>query len=238
MNLNPHPPLKPRPLTAAAPRRRPAVTAPSEAAAPSGAATATAPPGMIRLNKSALLEVPINGLDAIKRLSKQHRSEQSMLTDQQPKPKQLSHIDDNDGDISPPPHIKATQDAARRHAAEARHLLEQNRYNRDNDRAALLESINSEPYMTQQGDVQVIMPQCRRPETVRSARLRSESRGEVGAVLGRDWTGFQKSNEIKNIGSLSGGKSRKNVRRRTVKRKRRLTRNKHRRANIRGTNRK
>ena len=225
--MNPHPPLNPRPPTAAPGRRKlMSVTA----ALP--AVTAAPPPGMIRLNKSALSEVPINGLGAIKRLSKQHRSEQPLqplwLSDQPPK--QLSPIDR----ISPPPRLQEKENARQ----TVLQRIQENRDNRENDRAKLVQILNSEPRMTQQGDVRVRMPQCRRPETVRSARLRSESRGEVGAVLGRDWMGFQKSNDLKNIGRLGGGKSRKNVRRRTVKRKRRLTRNKHRRANIRGTNRK
>ena len=227
--MDSHPPLNPRPPTAAPGRRNlmsvtaalPAVTAASEAA------TAAPPPGMIRLNKSVLSELQMHGLRAIQQLSKKRRSEQPLkslwLSDQPPK--QLSPIDR----ISPPPRLQEIEKARQ----TVRERIKANRYNRENDRAALLESLNSEPYMTQQGDVQVIMPQCRRPETVRSARLRSESHGEVGAVLGRDWMGFQKSNELKNIGRLGGGKSRKNVRRRTVKRKRRLTRNKHRRANIR-----
>ena len=218
--MDSHPPLNPRPPTAAPGRRNlmsvtaalPAVTAASEAA------TAAPPPGMIRLNKSVLSELQMHGLRAIQQLSKKRRSDQP--------PKQLSPIDR----ISPPPRLQEIEKARQ----TVRERIKANRYNRENDRAALLESLNSEPYMTQQGDVQVIMPQCRRPETVRSARLRSESHGEVGAVLGRYWMGFQKSNELKNIGRLGGGKSRKNVGRRTVKRKRRLTRNKHRRANIRG----
>lgn len=218
--MDSHPPLNPRPLTAAPGRRNlMSVTAapPLVTAASSEAATATAPV-MVRLKRRDLSELPMNGLRAIKQLSEKRRSEQPLkslwLSDQQPK--QLSPIDR----ISPPPRLQEKEKARQKVLQQ----IQANRDNREKDRAALLERINSEPYMTQQGDVRVRHSPCKRPETVRSfRRLPGES---------------PKSNDLKNIGSLGGGKSRKNVRRHTVKRNRRLTRNKHRRANIRGTNRK
>ncbi len=219
--MNSHPPSTPRPLTAA-PRRRPAVTAPSEAAAPSGAATATATataPVMVRLNRSKLRPLETNGLGVIRRLRDQqtkHTAPHARDAEQE-EAKQLSPISD-DGYISPPPRLLEMQDAVRAQ-------IKQNRANREKDRAALIQRINLESHSLQQRP-----PPGNRPETVRSARLQRTPLG-------------LRFNDTLNVGPLDtrkGGKSRRKLGRRTVKRNRRLTRSKHkhRRANIRGTNRK
>ena len=231
MNLNPHPPLKPRPLTAAPGRRNlmsalPAVTAPSEAvtAAPppvtAAATTSATAPVMVRVNKSKLRLLETNGLDVIRRLRDQQSTKHTAphaRDAEQEEPKQLSPISD-DGYISPPPRLRAMQ-------AAVIAKINQNRANREDDRAAVIQRINSASHSLQQ-----IPPPGNRPETVRSARLQKNPLG-------------LRFNNTLNVGPLDtrkGGKSRRKLGRRTVKRNRRLTRSKHkhRRANIRGTNRK
>jgi hypothetical protein len=177
------------------------------AASSEAAATTPVPAQPVRLNRRDLSKLQMNGFRAIQQLSEKRRREQPWLSDQQPK--QLSPIDR----ISPPPRLQEQENAR----LDVLRRIQANKVNRENDRAALLESINSEPYTKRQGDVLLRPPPCKRPETVRrSRRLPGEP---------------PKPNHPMNIGSLGGGKSRKNVRRHTVKRNRRLTRNKHRRAN-------
>ena len=225
--MNPHQPRHPRPSTAAPGRRNlmsalPAVTAPSEAvtAAPppvtAAATTSATAPVMVRVNKSKLRLLETNGLDVIRRLRDQQSTKHTAphaRDAEQEESKQLSPISD-DGYISPPPRLRAMQ-------AAVRYRINQNRANRENDRAAVIQGINSASHSLQQRP-----PPGNRPETVRSARLQ------------RNPLGLRFNNTL-NVGPLDtrkGGKSRKKLGRRTVNRKRRLTR--HRRANRRGTNRK
>ena len=149
----PHPP-PPRPPTAAPGRRNlmsalPAVTAPSEAAT-----AAPPPPVMVRFNRDKLVEIPINGLDAIKWLSKKHQSEQPLwLSDQSPT--QLSPIDR----ITPPPRLAAIA-KARQKVLER---IQANSEQRANDRANYLVILNKQPLIP--------VPPSGRPTNSRSNRL-------------------------------------------------------------------
>ena len=152
----PHPPSL-RPSTAAPGRRNltsVAVTVPVTAAPPPVTA-----PVMVRLKKSDLIPYRTNGLDAISRLSGKERN-QPMWLSEQPSPKQLSPI--NDGDISPPPRLRAREEALRLRQAEVRTRMAENRATRENDRANYSIILNKQPLIP--------VPPSGRPATSRSNR--------------------------------------------------------------------
>ena len=135
----PHPP----PPRTAAPGRRNLTSVAVTAAAPPVTAAATTPvtaPVMVRFKKSDLmpLEPPIIGSKALRQFAKTRRM---WLSDQENKP--LSPI--NDGDISPPPRLRAKQEALRLRQAEVRTRMAENRATREIDRANYSRILNKQP---------------------------------------------------------------------------------------------